>query len=497
MWSSRQIPDRDRKAGPERRSPTVTRHLVRWGPRPSAYRPLRMPVVLAACTALATLSTGPMLARAWPGAAAPNETSNAAASRAVAPTAAVVGTVDTMAGDVTASLGSGLATPHLVFRSSTGAVLASVAGQPVRVVAGSWAPLTPIVAVAPQGTARATPTVAWSGLLFGARTRDTSVTSHPVTAPAVAGPLHVVGNHIVDATGHDLVLRGVDLVDMLSAAGASQVTEQVVAGIRSWGATLVRVSLGEQLLLPTGCAYDPAYLAQLQRVVRWITDLGMVALLDLHESQPYCLFPAGDQDMADAPGSVQFWHEVAGTFAGNPLVAFDLYNEPHAIPDSTWLSGGMAVAWLPYQAAGMQQLYDAVRSAGASNLVFVSGNDWATEPPPVLLNGYNVVYSVHDYTCPTNAPPNCTSPAPYDPNPILAAWTALGSRVPVFVGEFGWPSTTNGTYDQAVIDAAGTRGWGWDAFSWTAGKFGILATAGATPEPDPSGMPVLAAMSGA
>jgi hypothetical protein len=55
------------------------------------------------------------------------------------------------------------------------------------------------------------------------------------------------------------------------------------------------------------------------------------------------------------------------------------------------------VAW---QAAGMQQLYDAIRGQGALNLVFVSGNDWASTPPPAssLVQGFNLVYAAHEYT---------------------------------------------------------------------------------------------------
>jgi len=349
----------------------------------------------------------------------------------------------------------------------------------------------PTVALAPADA------VAVQGVLAGTTTavklRHTLLLFRRVGTPPVVGPLRTVGDRVVQANGRPVVLHGVDLTALLSSATAATVTQEEIETIRAWGANLVRISVGQQLLLPNGCQYDPAYAGDLAQVVRWVTQLGMVALIDLHESEPVLCLGAGDQDMADDPGSLSFWQTVAGAFASNPLVAFDLYNEPHDISNAVWLDGGTANDYLPYQAAGMQQLYDAVRSTGAQNLVFVSGNDWATEPPPTLVQGTNIVYSVHDYTCPQSAPPACSAPRPYDPAAILQAWTALASRVPVFIGEFGWPTAGSGTYNQALVALAGRLGWGWDAFSWNPGAFGLLAT-GSAAEPDPAGMPILAAL---
>lgn len=405
--------------------------------------------------------------------------------------------VDVLTGQVTAATGSGTVTPVLIFEGNGGSVLASVPGQAVATAAGTWSSLVPTVAVAPAGTTGVTTSFSASSGLSGVATRDVAVASHTVSTPPVDGPLSVVGNRIVDAAGHDVILRGVDLTQLLGAATAGDVTEQELEGIRAWGANLVRVSVGEQLLLPGACQYEASYATDLQQVVQQITRLGMVALIDLHESEPVGCLGAGNQDMADNPGSVTFWQDVATMFAGNPLVAFDLYNEPHDISNAVWLDGGTATDWLPYRAAGMQQLYDAVRSTGATNLVVVSGNNWANDVPPTLLTGSDIVYSVHAYTCPTVAPPACHTPNPYDPAPILEPWVALGKQVPVLIGEFGWPSGTNGTYNQAVVDFARTQGWGWNAYSWNRGTFGLLGSAaGSVSEPDPAGMPLLASLAG-
>jgi hypothetical protein len=158
--------------------------------------------------------------------------------------------------------------------------------------------------------------------------------------------------------------------------------------------------------------------------------------------------------------------------------------------------------WQSYEAAGMQQLYDAVRATGAQNLVFISGNTWASTVPSTLVQGTNIVYGVHAYTCPTDAPPTCTNVAPYDPSQFLNGWTGISTSLPVVITEFGWPSQYDGTYNANVIKYAASKGWGWAAFAFedaqssttwdlTSGWYDNL-----TAEPALSGMPVLSALAG-
>jgi hypothetical protein len=70
---------------------------------------------------------------------------------------------------------------------------------------------------------------------------------------------------------------------------------------------------------------------------------------------------------------------VAQTFGKDSAVVFDLYNEPYpdADQDTTaawtcWRDGGTC-AGLDYEAAGMQELVDAVRATGAENLLLAAG----------------------------------------------------------------------------------------------------------------------------
>jgi endoglucanase len=193
------------------------------------------------------------------------------------------------------------------------------------------------------------------------------------------------------------------------------------------------------------------------QMVDSITKRGMIALVDLHTTAAgqACGTPRLAA-MAD-DYSVTFWTQVANRYKNNPLVAFDLFNEPHDITETIWHDGGMVGG--VWHAVGMQQLYDTVRATGANNLVFIGGYSWAYRIDVALrhpVDGYGIVFSSHIYNPPGTGPlpPNIDSVIP----PVAASY-------PVFFGEFGTTAGT-GTYNANVISYAESHGIGWTAWIW-------------------------------
>lgn len=336
-------------------------------------------------------------------------------------------------------------------------------------------------------------------------------------ATAQSGPLHTSGNKVYDAAGTEVRLRGITREGLeMSPTGGSNLNDYEFQMAREWGANIIRVPLNEDYWtgLCATTSYDKTYYKTVDSVVQWITSRGMVALLELDFNPRFTCDPQsnGPKKMADYPGSLIFWQGVATRYKDNPLVAFDLYNEPHDVNDSIWLNGGIVSDGLvTWQVAGMQQMYNTVRKTGAQNLVFVSGRGWASVPPQSVVSGYNIVYGAHVYTCPHNPPPNCTTNQkigpmglvsisgpvanPYDPTPIIDRWTTFATKHPVSITEFGWPSEDSGTYNANVIAAAEQQGMGWIAFAWngsTVGNFTLVENAGpgAPYDPSPAGVPV-------
>ena len=394
--------------------------------------------------------------------------------------------------------------PVLIFYTSTGTGNGVVFGPGTRASGTGWTAAGEVMAIAPANTASVALGIIVYNTAAGAKlVLDNAWIEQTAEAatPAVVGPLSTSGTKILQANGVPFTPRGVVLNGLETNPAATTVTQQAVIQAKVWGANIVRLPLGEQFWLSSNCNYSPGYQSEVDQVVNWITSLGMVALLDLHTNTVVGCEPGRPHNMADEAQSPTFWSQLAARYGSNPLVAFDLYNEPHNISDSVWLDGGMTLdIYAPfelYDAAGMQQLYNSVRGAGANNLVFVTGTTWGDNPPSQPLVGKNIVYAAHAYTCPDSPPPTCTSPNPYDPSPLLDRWVSFSNSEPVAVTEFGFPSQSSGAYASNVITFARNYGWGWVAFAWEDSAYPapFNLTEGWSPnspaQPAPSGIPVL------
>jgi endoglucanase len=391
----------------------------------------------------------------------------------------------------------------LVFYNSAGTSVGSSWGQSSPDSGSAWTPATAVTGLAPAGTASVVFYVTLSDVGPGSAqylSAPSLLAGGGQTAPVV-GPLHTSGNEIYDAYG-PVVFRGI-VITGTEISASNFPSDSEIGHAAAWGANFIRVPLSESLWLNTCSALTPsnvaAYPADVASEVSSITSRHMVALLDLHFNVTARCGVAAQQAMADESYSPTFWNQVSRQFGSNPLVAFDLYNEPHDISDTVWLNGGSATyAGRSFQAAGMAQLYRVVRANAPTNLIFDSGNNWANTPvTDHPLTGTNIVDAIHDYTCPAAAPPACTTPNPTDPSPILDNWATVEKTTPTMVTEFGFPEYGDGTFNANMVKDLQSLGIGWSVFAWagtTGGQFDLLADTGNDYEPMPSGMPILAGL---
>jgi len=206
-----------------------------------------------------------------------------------------------------------------------------------------------------------------------------------------------------------------------------------------WKANVVRLSTNQDYWLASS-----AYIATVQQQVEWVTSLGMGIIIDLHWNQ------GGQQVMADE-NSITYWAQVAAAYKSNPWVIFELYNEPHDIPWSVWQKGNGT--W-----AGMQQLYDAVRTTGgANNLVIINGLNWAFDlsgVPDYPITGTNIAYGTHPYD---------------DSGKQLANWPAafgyLAATAPVILTEFGQYCNSD-NYVQQLLQYVDSLQLHWTVWAW-------------------------------
>jgi aryl-phospho-beta-D-glucosidase BglC (GH1 family) len=111
------------------------------------------------------------------------------------------------------------------------------------------------------------------------------------------------------------------------------------------------------------------YKALIEAVVQDATSRGIVVILDLHwnddvtEQQEMALKGSGNANTGD---SLTFWDTLSKKFGSNPLVWYELYNEPHAASIDVWLNGNTKFE-------GMKAMAATVRANSVKGMILVAG----------------------------------------------------------------------------------------------------------------------------
>jgi endoglucanase len=309
--------------------------------------------------------------------------------------------------------------------------------------------------------------------------------AHDAKMPAVDGGkptgLHVVmgdngmPGHIVDGAGNVVQLHGVDRSGTEYACiqgwgffdGPSDQTS--IDAIKSWNANAVRVPLNEDCWLNINgvkAMYGGQnYVSAVTDYVNLLTTSGLVVILDLHWAAPGSEAATGQLGMADADHAPTFWSQVAAAFASNGSVIFDLFNEPFITDWGCWTSGGSCAvdsSNVSYTAAGMATLIQAVRGAGANNVVILGGlayssdfSKWVSSVQsmtslPAPLDGISIAnvaasWHVYDFNseqtgCPSQYNGYATSQTCYSAEMTATntgVTTVLAAGFPLVTGESG------------------------------------------------------------
>lgn len=291
--------------------------------------------------------------------------------------------------------------------------------------------------------------------------------------------LHVQGNRLVNASGQTVQLRGVNRsgTEYMCVQGTNifdgPSDAASIQAIKSWHAHVIRVPLNEDCWLGIngvgvgGAQYQQAIISY----VNLINQNGLYVVLDLHWNAAGTTKATGQQDMADADHAPAFWTSVANAFKGNNTVIFDLYNEPHSIPWSCWKNGGSCGA--PFPIAGMQQLVDAVRSTGSTNVLMLGGLQWSNDLTGWLANKpvdpqNNLAASWHVYNF-----NSCNNTGCFN-----SQMSPVAQQVPVIAGEMGENDCAHGFIDTVMgwldTQSQSYLGWSWNTSS--CGGFPSLIT---------------------
>jgi hypothetical protein len=268
-------------------------------------------------------------------------------------------------------------------------------------------------------------------------------------------------------------------------------TAASVAAIKTWHANAVRIPLNEDCWLAIN-GVSPAYsgTAYRQAVINYVNLLnqnGVYAILNLMYSAPgTTLATTYTIPMPDKDHSPAFWSSVATAFRGNDRVIFEPFNEPH--PDSQrnstaawvcWRDGGVCPG-VPFEAAGMQSLVDAIRATGATNVIALDGvsysnalGQWMAYKPNDPLNNLAAVWHVYNFMV-------CSSVSCID-----STVGVLDRQVPVIATEIGVNNCDPTFFNMIMnwLDAHGDSylAWVWDTWGGACSSIALIADYSGTP----------------
>jgi endoglucanase len=141
---------------------------------------------------------------------------------------------------------------------------------------------------------------------------------------------------------------------------------------KSKGMNIIRLPFRwERLQHTNNVPLDATELSRMNTFVSYATAQGMYVILDPHNFERYWA-PVSDFQSSpiglvgsSVPDSVytDFWARVATVFKSNDHVIFGLMNEPNSMPTEQLATSENAVI-------------AAIRATGATNLIFVPGNNW-------------------------------------------------------------------------------------------------------------------------
>jgi hypothetical protein len=241
-----------------------------------------------------------------------------------------------------------------------------------------------------------------------------------------------------------------------------------------------------------------------------ITAMGMYVILVQYDSAPGNTTFTAQNPMGDADHTLALWTSLANTFKNNPAVLFEPFNEPflgtagnavnpkafNSLPNGAnyYIRNGGAVAnayyanengnqvAVPYTwtTVGFQQVLDAIRATGATNVVVMGGQDydndltwWSTNPPTDALNQiaitYHAYHTTYGYAVANDTPQHSAAQS-------IAMLTSPG--VPVILTEIGdnvgsGPSSNGGSPGSFMTQMAQLLdNQGWSGMAWTWNPWG-------------------------
>jgi hypothetical protein len=192
------------------------------------------------------------------------------------------------------------------------------------------------------------------------------LTTSPVAVGAATTAGYTVqGNEIVAPNGSQFIPYGFVVYCLSESAwqtcNAESPTDtaKIEAAANFWHANTVRIQVAYENLY-SGDTVNTTFVSDLDSEVATANSLGMVAIITLQtERYNGSLMPAENDSYNGTPeNSVKFWKYMSKHYAKNPMVFFDLFNEPR-LKEADFVGGTEDEIWNIWQAGGTVSLTSA------------------------------------------------------------------------------------------------------------------------------------------
>ncbi|HLX59311.1 MAG TPA: cellulase family glycosylhydrolase [Ktedonobacteraceae bacterium] len=253
--------------------------------------------------------------------------------------------------------------------------------------------------------------------------------SNMPTSQPHSGILHAQGAQLIDGSGHPFIFRGAQIASSLNLIASWQAGQDpaiwlnagVFRAIASWHMNVLR--------LPVSTWYytQANFLTKLDTIISQANQAGLYVVIAAFDNAKSGS-PYGSNADVPKTENIQFWRDIASRYANNPMVLFDILNEPSNLTAQNYLYGGGSVTGSTGKVAniiGLQPLVDAIRSTGAKQIIIADAGIPAANPS-IRIHDPNVMYTIHIYEG-----IGAGSPSIWD-----QGWGSLLGNYPLYYGEW-------------------------------------------------------------
>jgi len=322
-------------------------------------------------------------------------------------------------------------------------------------------------------------------------------------ASTIQTPLSTKGSQIVDATGANVLLRGVNWFGMETEIHAPfglniRDYKEMLAQIKGLGYNIIRFPYSVKTLSSSNISgidfsignnrdfQGKTPLEVMDLIIAEAQRQGLMIMLDSHRLNDSRIPELWYGDGFSEADWIKTWTDLATRYKNQPnVIGADLKNEPHG--QATWGSNNQATDWrLAAERAG-----SAIQAINPNWLIVVEGVEnnvpgqklfhwWGgnlegVKNYPVRLNVANkLVYSPHEYGAGVYNQPWFSDPT--FPNNMLSRWEtgfnyiATQGIAPILIGEFGGrqvdSSSKEGIWQQKLVDFIAQKNLSFTYWSW-------------------------------